>query len=108
MSDTTTDSADGSEENALMAPPSRATELDAFHALRDVEVEVSLEIGRRRARISDVLRFGVGQTIELDKAVGAPIDIFINGRLLGRGKAIIVNDRYGVRITELVTPGDRS
>ena len=86
-----------------MAP---VTDLGAFHLLRDVEVEITLEIGRRRLRISDVLKLGTGQTIELTKAAGEPIDIYVNGQLLGRGKAIVVNDRYGVRITELRTPGD--
>jgi flagellar motor switch protein FliN/FliY len=85
----------------------RPLSLDAFHALRDVEVEVALEIGRQRVRIADVLRLGVGQTIELTKAVGEPIDIYVNGQLLGRGKAIVVNNRYGVRITELLAPPER-
>jgi flagellar motor switch protein FliN/FliY len=92
-------------DTAIM--PSRPQGLDAFHALRDVEVEVSLEIGRQRMRIADVLRLGAGQTIELTKAVGEPIDIYVNGQLLGRGKAIIVNNRYGVRITELLAPMER-
>lgn len=76
----------------------------AFHVLRDVGVEVTLEIGRRRMRIADVLRLSAGQTIELSKAAGEPIDIYVNGQLLGRGEAVVVGDRYGVRITELVAP----
>lgn len=104
------DAPDKIADSALLAPPERAhaMDIDALHALRDVEVEVSLEIGRKRARIAEILRFGVGHTIELDKMVGAPIDIYVNGRLLGRGKAIVVNDRYGVRITELFNAGERS
>jgi len=96
------------DDGLLLAAQDASSEVGAFHALRDVEVEVSLEIGRKRARIADILRFGVGQTIELDKNVGAPIDIYVNGQLLGRGKAIVVNERYGVRITELFTAKDRS
>jgi flagellar motor switch protein FliN/FliY len=75
--------------------------------LKDVEVEITLEIGRRRMRIADVLKLASGQTLELAKAAGEPLDIFVNGRLLGRGEAVVAGDRYGVRITEIVaSPAD--
>lgn len=73
--------------------------------LNDVEVEVTLEIGRRRMRIADVCKLGPGQTLELDKQAGEPLELFVNGRLIGRGEAIVVGDRYGVRITEIVSEG---
>jgi flagellar motor switch protein FliN/FliY len=78
----------------------------AMSMLRDVEVEVTLEIGRRRMRIADVLKLASGQTLELAKAAGEPLDVFVNGRLLGRGEAIVLGDRYGVRITEIVSAPD--
>jgi flagellar motor switch protein FliN/FliY len=77
--------------------------MNAMSLLRDVEVEITLEIGRRRMRIADVLKLTTGQTLELAKAAGEPLDIFVNGRLLGRGEAIVLGDRYGVRITELAS-----
>jgi flagellar motor switch protein FliN/FliY len=80
------------------APPSTG----AMHLLRDVEVEITLEIGRRRMRIADVLKITAGQTLELGKGAGEPLDLYVNGRLLGRGEAVVVGNRYGVRITELV------
>lgn len=83
-----------------------APRADAFRALRDVEVELSLEIGRRRMRIDELLHVSVGQIVELSTSAGDPIDIFVNGQLLARGKAIVVNDRYAVRITEIVGDGD--
>ncbi len=83
---------------------SRSSSLDL---LKDVEVEITLEIGRRRLRIADVLKLATGQTLELSKAAGEPLDIFVNGRLLGRGEAIVMGDRYGVRITQLVSPNSR-
>jgi flagellar motor switch protein FliN/FliY len=73
----------------------------AFHVLRDVEVEITVEIGRCKKRIADILRLVPGQTLELGKAAGEPVDIFVNDQLLGRGEAIVIGDRYGVRITEL-------
>jgi flagellar motor switch protein FliN/FliY len=79
----------------------------SLELLQDVEVEITLEIGRRRLRIADVLKLSTGQTLELAKAAGEPLDIFVNGRLLGRGEAIVVGDRYGVRITEIASPEPR-
>ena len=71
--------------------------------LRDVEVEVTLEIGRKRMKIGDLLRLGTGQTLELDKAAGEPLEIVVNGRMIGRGEAVVVGDRYGLRITEIIS-----
>ena len=79
----------------------------SLEMLQDVEVEITLEIGRRRLRIADVLKLTTGQTLELAKAAGEPLDIFVNGRLLGRGEAIVVGDRYGVRITEIASAESR-
>ncbi|MEM1029361.1 MAG: flagellar motor switch protein FliN [Myxococcota bacterium] len=95
------------DENGAITPASPITTslaggLGAFDMLRDVEVEVTLEIGRKTMKIADVLRLHPGDTVELTKAAGDPIDIFVNGQLLGRGEAVVVGDRYGVRITELV------
>lgn len=75
---------------------------NALGLLRDVEVEVTLEIGRKRMKIGDLLRLGAGQTLELDKAAGEPLEIVVNGRLIGRGEAVVLGDRYGLRITEII------
>lgn len=84
--------------------PAHGGDLGAFGLLSDVQVEVTLEIGRKRMKISDILRLQAGDTVELAKAAGDPIDILVNGKLLGRGEAVVCGDRYGVRITELVDP----
>jgi flagellar motor switch protein FliN/FliY len=73
----------------------------SLQMLRDVEVEITLEIGRRRMRIADVLRLNAGQVVELSKTAGEPIDIYVNEQLLGRGEALVIGEHYGVRITEL-------
>jgi len=93
------DRVDAKASDAVSPEPSRVASMDL---LKDVEVEITLEIGRRRLRIVDVLKLATGQTLELAKAAGEPLDIFVNGRILGRGEAIVVGDHYGVRITELV------
>ena len=104
---------DGSEKAETPeegTPPDAGSPAMAYHLLRDVEVEITLEIGRRKMRIADVLKLVPGQTLPLSKAAGEPLDLYVNGRLLGRGEAVVVGDRYGVRITELVSgdPGRRA
>ena len=80
----------------------------SLELLRDVEVEITLEIGRKRMRIADLLKLGTGHTLELDKAAGEPLEIMVNGRVIGRGEAIVVGDRYALRITEIVAPKGES
>lgn len=98
-------------DDSSLTPPDlpfgpRAGGAGAFSVLKDVEIELTLEIGRRRMKIDEILRLSTGSTIELSKAAGEPIDIYVNGQLLGRGEAVVVGDRYGVRITELLNPED--
>jgi flagellar motor switch protein FliN/FliY len=76
---------------------------ESLGILRDVEIELTLEIGRRRMKIADILRLGPGQTVELQKLAGEPLELLVNGRIIGRGEAVVVGDHYGVRITELVS-----
>lgn len=75
---------------------------DAMALLRDIDVEITLEIGRRRMRIADVAKLGPGRTVELDKLAGEPLELLVNGRVIGRGEAVVVGDRYGIRITEIL------
>lgn len=71
----------------------------------DVPVEVTIELGRRSMRIADVLRLGPGSTLELDKVSGDPLDIYVNNQLIARGEAVVIGERYGVRLTEVLVKG---
>ncbi len=75
--------------------------------LLDVPLEVNVELGRTRMTIQDLLQLGPGSVIELDKVAGEALDILINGRLVARGEAVVVNDTFGIRITDIVSPQDR-
>jgi len=75
--------------------------------LLDVPLDVSVELGRNRMTIQDLLSLGPGSIIELDKVAGEPLDILINDRLVARGEAVVVNDKFGVRITDIVSPQER-
>jgi flagellar motor switch protein FliN/FliY len=75
--------------------------------LLDVPLDVSVELGRTRMTIQDLLALAPGSVVELDKVAGEPLDILINDRLVARGEAVVVNDKFGVRITDIVSPQER-
>ncbi len=70
--------------------------------LLNVPLQVSAELGRARLRLGDLLKLGAGAVVELDRRAGAPIDLFVNGRLIARGEIVAVDQRFGVRISEIV------
>jgi flagellar motor switch protein FliN/FliY len=75
--------------------------------LLDVPLDLSVELGRARMSIQDLLNLSPGSVIELDKVAGEPLDFMVNGRLVARGEAVVVNDKFGVRITDIVSPQER-
>ncbi len=90
---------------AMSIPPDLESSLrgiDSLGFVMDVPVELTVVIGRRSMRIGEVLRLGPGSILELSKSNGEPLDIFVNDRLIARGEAVVVAERYGVRITEVL------
>ena len=75
--------------------------------LLDVPLDVTVELGRARLSIQELLSLGPGSVVELDKLAGEPLDILVNDRLVARGEAVVVNDKFGVRITDIVSPAER-
>ena len=73
----------------------------------DIPLEVSVELGRKRMSIRDILDLGSGSIVELDKIAGEPVDLLVNGRLVARGEVVVIEDNFGVRITEIVGPAGR-
>lgn len=76
--------------------------------VRDIPLEVTVELGRTRLLIRDILDLGTGSIIELDKIAGEPVDLLANGLLLARGEVVVIEDNFGVRVTEIITASDRS
>ncbi len=72
--------------------------------LKDVEMQVSVELGRARMPIGSILSLVPGDVIELDRSANAPVDVLVNGTLLARGEVVLVDDEFGVRITEVTQP----
>lgn len=75
--------------------------------LLDVPLEVTVELGRTRMTIQELLALGPGSVIELNKVAGEPLDILVNDRLIARGEAVVVNDKFGIRIADVVSPTER-
>jgi flagellar motor switch protein FliN/FliY len=75
--------------------------LDAMHVLAEVEMQVTAELGRTRMSVSDLLALTPGSLIELDRTAGSPIDLLVNGTLIGRGEVVVVDEEYGIRLTEI-------
>ena len=71
--------------------------------LSDVELDVTVELGRRRLPLADILRLSTGSVVELDKMVGQPLSVFANGRLIAEGEAVVIDDQFGVRVTSLAS-----
>ena len=73
----------------------------------DIPLEVSVELGRTKMLISDLLQLGQGSVIELSKLAGEPLEILVNQKLVARGEVVVVNEKFGVRLTDIISPVDR-
>lgn len=73
----------------------------------DIPLDVSAELGRTRLLIKDLLQLGQGSVIELNKLAGEALEVFVNGKLVARGEAVVVNEKFGVRLTDIISPIER-
>ncbi|MCH2547959.1 MAG: flagellar motor switch protein FliN [Alphaproteobacteria bacterium] len=79
----------------------------SLHAVSDIPVQVSVVLGRTTMQVNQLLKLGRGAVVELDKKVGEPIDIYVNNRLVARGEVVVVEDRIGVTMTEIIKADQR-
>ncbi|MGH8077534.1 MAG: flagellar motor switch protein FliN [Lysobacter sp.] len=82
------------------------TELN-LDVILDVWVSLSLEVGRTRIPIRNLLQLNQGSVVEFPREVGEPLDLYVNGTLIAQGEVVVVNDRFGVRLTDVVSPAER-
>jgi flagellar motor switch protein FliN/FliY len=75
--------------------------------LKDIPLELSVELGRVKMVVRDVVELGAGSIVEIDKAAGEPVDVLVNGRLVARGEVVVIEDNFGVRVTEILSPQER-
>ncbi|OTQ80586.1 flagellar motor switch protein FliN [Gilliamella apis] len=90
----------------LSPQPSNVKEQD-INLILDIPVNLSVELGRTKMAIKDLLNLTQGSVIALDGLAGEPLDILINGYLIAQGEIVVVGDNYGVRITDIITPSER-
>lgn len=93
-------------QDAPAAAPSVAMTVDIARVL-DVPVQLTAEIGRTRITIKNLLQLSQGSVVELDGLAGQPLDVLINGYLIAQGEVVVVNEKYGIRLTDIVTPSER-
>ena len=90
-----------------LRPSDERIEKESIDRLFDVILNISVELGRKQMQIKDILDLGPGKIIELDKLAGEPVDLLVNGKLLARGEVVVVDENFGVRITDLIDPKER-
>jgi flagellar motor switch protein FliN/FliY len=91
--------------SGMATAPAGAANIDM---VRDIQVMLTAELGRTNMLIQDILELTPGKVVELDKLAGEPLDILVNGKLLARGEVVMVDERFGVRITSIVDPRTRA
>jgi len=75
--------------------------------LYDIPLQISVEVGRSKMLLKDLLKMGEGYVIELDKLAGEPLDLYVNSRLIARGEAVMVGEKFGIRLTDVISTSDR-
>lgn len=78
-----------------------------FDLLLDIPLEITVEIGRSRMLLKELLALGPGSVVELTKLAGEPLDVLVNGKPIARGECVMANDKFGVRLTDVISPKDR-
>lgn len=78
-----------------------------LEVILDVAVTLSMEVGRTRIPIRNLLQLNQGSVVELDRAAGEPLDVFVNGTLIAHGEVVVINEKFGIRLTDVVSAGER-
>ena len=86
---------------------SRSGEKKNIDLIRDVPLQVVVELGRTEKQIKEILQFAVGTIVELDKLAGEPVDIMVNGKFIAKGEVVVIDESFGVRITDIIHPSKR-
>ncbi|VAW92955.1 Flagellar motor switch protein FliN [hydrothermal vent metagenome] len=79
----------------------------SMDVLLDIPVTISMEIGRTKINIRNLLQLNQGSVVELDRLAGEPLDVIVNGTLIAHGEVVVVNEKFGIRLTDVISPADR-
>jgi len=95
-------------QNARISEPAPASTSEVnLDVILDVPVTLSMEVGRTRIPIRNLLQLNQGSVVELDRAAGEPLDVFVNGTLVAHGEVVVVNEKFGIRLTDVISPSER-
>jgi flagellar motor switch protein FliN/FliY len=94
-------------EPVAATPREKKEKVSSMEILLDILLEISAELGRTRMIISDLLQLGQGSVIELNKLAGEPLEILVNSKLIARGEVVVVNEKFGIRLTDIISPLER-
>lgn len=97
----------GGEQDLSGGGPVIQGEKQNLDLILDIPLTVTVELGRSKLLINDLLQLGQGSVIELTKLVGEPLEVLVNNKLVARGEVVVVNDKFGVRLTDIVSPLER-
>ena len=90
-----------------LGQPAGMEHISGLDLIMDVPLRVTVELGRTRMQIRDVLDLGKGSVVELDKLVGEPVDMLVNGKLIAKGEVVVIDENFGIRVTDIVSPIER-
>lgn len=94
-------------EPVVTASREKKDMLPRMELLLDIPLEITAELGRTRMIINDLLQLGQGSVIELNKLAGEPLEILVNQKLIARGEVVVVNEKFGIRLTDIISPLER-
>ena len=97
-------SSDDDDQGKAGASSARDRNLDL---ILDIPLKVTVELGRTKMVVSDLLNLGQGSVIELSKLAGEPMEVLVNDKLVARGEAVVVNEKFGARLTDIISPSER-
>ena len=85
----------------------KASLMNELDMILDIPVQISVELGRAKIPIRNLLQLAHGSVVELDAMAGEPMSVFVNGTLIAQGEVVVVNDKFGIRLTDIITPSER-
>jgi flagellar motor switch protein FliN/FliY len=87
--------------------PAKAAGTNDIDLILDIPVQLTVELGRTKIAIKNLFQLAQGSVVELDGLAGEPMDVFVNGCLIAQGEVVVVNDKFGIRLTDIITPAER-
>ena len=94
-------------DKALEEPREGAPQIPNLDFIMDIPLQLTVELGRAKLLVREVLQLNQGSVVELTKLAGEPLDVFVNSKLVARGEAVVVNDKFGIRLLDIVSPNER-